>query len=363
MQFGGLDANVRGPALTPQHIPSVMELHRRVSDMSLELHQHFRLELPEVNGVPILSRYVRAFMLPPTFYVATKALLTLLRIDMHVRGVAVIPPNAAGRARSREDAEQGKAWLASTLAFSRNTHVPRCVMLMAALIVTIKLRYGLDGIERHDAHGTAHGRSATAGAPRQSDWLDALDALHADAPFEPWDTSRDVLAMPDVDMDTYLAFVEDMYMPKNIPASLPLRRRDDVDDLIPCARDEVPKHKAVDWGAYVKGVETQDAERRRRAVQALYATRPTYGSSSIAPGEAFAVYAHDPGGAMPRDLLRVIDAGKRIVGLDMHGLPPYRPSNVAWHRPHDQDVLLDCVMQLEEALLTTLRRPSRRAVS
>ena len=63
---------------------------------------------------------------------------------------------------------------------------------------------------------------------------------------------------------------------------------------------------------------------------------------------------------MSRDMHRVLETGMRIVGLDTHPLPTYQPSNTAWTRPHDQDVLLDCVMQLEEALVTTLMRRRRR---
>ena len=351
LQFGGLDTN---------HIPSVMELHRRVVDISSVLQKQCGVMWPEMNAAPVLSRYVHAFMLPSTLYVMSKALLTMLRIDMHVRGAATLTPNAAARAR---EAQHDKEWLSASCAFSRNTLVPRCVMLMAVLIVAIKLRYGLDGMERQEVSTTVQGRQIYSGAPRQAEWLDTVCALHgtthSTSSFAPWDTSVDVLTLSEEDMDTYLDFVEDMYLPTHIPASLPLRRRDDVDDLIPC--EPPARRERGDWLAYARYMEAQHAERRKQFEAELYAGEPTTEcETDIAPGEAYALHTHDPGGTMSRDMHRVLETGMRIVGLDTHPLPTYQPSNTAWTRPHDQDVLLDCVMQLEEALVTTLMRRRRR---
>lgn len=179
-----------------------MELHRRVVEISTALQIHFDVEFPEMNATPILSRFVHELMLPSTFYVGAKSLLTMLRIDMHVRSVAAMPPNSAARARVRQQNEdgQGREMLTSPYAYSRNTVIPRCVMLMSVLILLIKLRYGLDGIRRYEAHRKYHPLSLHSGAPEQEAWLDAICELHGlpverqqkdnvtRPAFKPWDT-------------------------------------------------------------------------------------------------------------------------------------------------------------------------------
>jgi hypothetical protein len=173
-----------------------------------------------------------------------------------------------------------------------------------------------------------------------------------------------LLSLEDDDVATYLSFLEDFYAPKNVPASLPLRRRDDVDDLMPWPAESEERREPVDWMAHEQRAQALHEERRERIQEMLYACVQTdetrssdkFNSNALAPGEAYAIHAHDPGGALSRDMQRVLEVATRIVGLDTQAPPQHQTGNLASIRPRDQNVLLDCVMQLEEALISTLRR-------
>lgn len=152
-----------------------------------------------MNAAPVLSRYVDNMMLPSTFYVGATSLLEFLQIDMHVHSRSVVPPNVTARAKFLEKHSEHAA--EAKRPFSRNSKIPRCVMLMAVLIVVIKLRYGLDGIRRREILHPA----ALSGAAPAEVWLDAVCELHgvpsdrswdvAPTPMAPWDTTRYVLLL------------------------------------------------------------------------------------------------------------------------------------------------------------------------
>ena len=59
---------------------------------------------------------------------------------------------------------------------------------------------------------------------------------------------------------------------------------------------------------------------------------------------------------MTRSMERILAIGMRIVGLDTEVKPNFE--SVASHtsRPRENDVLRQCVLQLEESLLMTLMR-------
>lgn len=337
-----------------------MELHARVCMIAAQLRRHHDVELQEINAAPILSRFVHELMLPPTFYVGVKSLLTLLKVDMHVLGHAVIPANPDARVKFLE--KNGTDAIHSAQAFSRNLAMPRCVMLMAALIVMVKLRYGLDNIHRKEVPSEVQGRQVMSGAPPQEAlWLDAVCALHglpsdrvwdASPPvFAPWDTSVDLLSLSDANMDTYLTFLEQEYLPSNVPASMPFRRRDDVDDLVPMP---VPTQAPLDLVERVQSMQKAFQQRRAELLHAIYQDEDE--SAGLLPGDAYATHTHDPGGAMTRSMERMLAIGMRVVGLDTQVTPNFE--SVASHpsRPRENDVLKHCVMQLEEALLMTLLR-------
>ncbi|WFD19226.1 hypothetical protein MCAP1_001449 [Malassezia caprae] len=307
-----------------------------------------------------LHRFVHELMLPPTFYVGVKSLLTFLRVDMHVLGHTVLPANPDARAKFLE--KNGTDAIHSAQAFSRNLAMPRCVMLMAALIVMVKLRYGLDGIHRREVPSMVRERKVISGAPPHEEaWLDALCALHglpsdrmwetSSPVFAPWDTTVDLLSLNDTQLDTYLTFLEQEYLPSNVPSSMPFRRRDDVDDLLPIS---VPPQVPLDLVERVQLMQEVFQQRRTELLHAIYQDEDE--QPGLLPGDAYPTHTHDPGGAMTRSMERMLAIGMRVVGLDTEVKPNFE--SVASHtsRPRENDVLKQCVIQLEESLLMALMR-------
>ncbi|PKI82808.1 hypothetical protein MVES1_003671 [Malassezia vespertilionis] len=341
-------------ALDTDILPSVTELHARIGSIATRLHLHRGLALPEVNAPPILARLVRRMLLPATMYVGAKSLLTFLHIDMHVRNVSVQLPNGTNYAAEP-----------SALNYSRNATVPRCAMLMGALLVMAKLRWGLDGRARHETQSRLGHGMAFSGTPDVQAWINALccsvgmpeEALETlpKAPFRPWDTSADLLSLTDEDMDAYLAFLESQYTPRNVPRNQPHKLRGNLHDLQSFA--EAPKRTAVVDEAQVRSAAW---EQNAALYRSLYPVSPHVATDDevvAAPGDAYPVYSYDPAGTMHRDFCRVVDAANRVLGFDTDPAPQ-KPH--ATRRLCDQDLLLDCVMHLDEALITTLLRNRQR---
>lgn len=106
----------------------------------------------------------------------------------------------------------------------------------------------------------------------------------------------------------------------------------------------------------------EEAQRARTAHfrRALYAeVAEPEERRSVAPGEAYRVYMDDDSGTFPHDFYRVLDAAARVLGLDTGHDPELRRAFTKWRRQSDTDVLQACVLQLDEALISVLRR--RRA--
>lgn len=330
-------SDVAYAGLDTELVPSVMDIHRRVAEMATRLALDFGVAWPEVNAPPMLARMVHAMLLPAPVYVAAKALLAHLRIDMHVRNVSAQLPRQAREGRAR-----------SIHSYARNAAIPRCVMLMAAVVVVLKLRYGLDGEPRADP---------LQALPDLDAWLDALSRAtepgagaggDAGAP-RPWDTDVDLLGLSDAHIDAYLDFVEQTYTPPYIPPSMRALRRDGITDLLSCA--PAPDARPVDVAALARADDARAAA--HRAV--LYAhDAPPAPATARAAGEAYPVYAHDPSGAWPRAYTRVLACAQRVLGLDPVRAAPFQAHDVRHLR--DADVLHVAVLQLDEALVTTLHR-------
>ena len=196
---------------------------------------------------------------------------------------------------------------------------------------------------------SSHARNAVAhaGAPPFRAWLDALQTSVAHGPFRPWDTETDVLGLSDAQVDAYLDFFETELAGGHVPSSMGHARRDGIADLLSFGDDH--GNGAVDHSAIV-------AEQRARhaALRAALYAAPAHDAGTLEAGEAYPVYAHDPSGTLPRGFLLVVHAANRVLGLDTGPVPQFQGTEVKHAR--DQEILLDTVMQLDEALLMTLQR-------
>ncbi|WFD00058.1 hypothetical protein MYAM1_002804 [Malassezia yamatoensis] len=333
--------------LDTENVPTVMEIHRRCNDIATRLQLDFALDWPEVNAVPLLSRFVHRMFLPPAIYIGAKTLLSFLHIDMHLRNVSAQLPNHS-QVGGREP---------SILSYSRNASIPRCVMLMAAIVIAVKLHYGLDGSPRYDP--------LQIGLPPLDSWLSALRVsvglesnsklAHyepANAPFCPWDTSTDLLGLSDHQLDQYLDFYEQEYLMTDFPNSMRHARRDNIHDLA-----SVGGHTSAN-PVNIPAIEKQHMNWTNNLRTQLYKT----GSESIVSpspdllesGEAYPIYAHDPAGVLPRELIQVMECANHVLGMETDPIESFQIHDARQAR--DQDVLQVAVMQFDEAILATLQR-------
>lgn len=337
-------------------VPSVMNLHRHTVLTVRSLQRHYGVVIPEMNMAPVLSRMVDAMLLPPTFYIATKSLLSFLGIDACLINESI----ASQYARNASPSDVGKFTSSTRGSLNTNTtlnsKIPRCVIFMAVLIVVIRLRWGLDGYARPDRGQGIKENPVFSASPQLYAWLDALEAtqgesdVHIHPPFRPWDTSTDLLGMSDSDIDRYLDFIDTNYRPYNIPAILRSQERTSIEDFLAFAPLESPPDPQDPYSE----LDRVESEQRRYATdirKALYdAPEPIYPSDGIylAPGEAVTIGRFDLFGDLHRDFERVLKAAQRILSLDMNteAKPLEKYSSIV----DDHDILLQAVRCIEDLL-------------
>ncbi|CAD6971812.1 unnamed protein product [Tilletia controversa] len=205
----------------------------------------YTIDIPELNSVPVLWRCVRQMLLPPPFYVAARNLAVVVNLPTHAHkasGVSslddaerenaneepaadvdpqsrngwndVVAPDQDDSSSDVEDAASSLFALLKAQTFQEwcQTKIgnlgkfPRCVLLMACVLVITKMRYGLD----EKAKGRSE-KGNIAGAAPLKEWIlqlqSVLDKNGADVRnFHRPD--RDPLDMDEKELDAYLTHVE-----------------------------------------------------------------------------------------------------------------------------------------------------------
>lgn len=229
-------------------VPSIVSLQERTSRLADDLTARFPsagIPFPELNAAPILWRLVQDMGLPPTLYDPARALLTYLGIPL-----AVVPDASVGDVWSllgvsegdlpeEDEHEQQRPAIPPIEGRLRNTfsapHATRCCVLMAALVVIVKMRYGLDGRLRHEE------LDAEAGSlelPPLDLYLEALTAnqraLKADAHFV-HELQTHPSSLSNEQIDSLLDYSEQVYFDKGQPNLRWQHRKGDLaaSDLFP----------------------------------------------------------------------------------------------------------------------------------
>lgn len=191
--------------LEPQTILQASSLHHRILDLCVLLNAEFGMVIPAVNHPLILYRWMQALTLPIEVYAATQRLARILDIDFTLQ--------LGGKTNS-----------------SRVLRYPE-VQLMSLLVVSTKLFFPIDDIDRHPV-------SANDLSALQMDWQewavaqgplvddgDESDIIqntkHDTAPDltfpEAFSISEsDCLAMGDEELDRYMDWYQDNLASENI---------------------------------------------------------------------------------------------------------------------------------------------------
>lgn len=133
-----------------QSPPTVMSMYQHTLGLAKDLHSRFDVQFPVINAFPLLLRSVEHMLLPPTFYVAAKRILSYIKIPINA-----VPDECTNKKEASESDDEVdsvsmkdprlEACLQVTLG---RRSVPREVIFMATVILVARLRYGLDGVSR-----------------------------------------------------------------------------------------------------------------------------------------------------------------------------------------------------------------------
>lgn len=198
--------NVHHHHLDTDAVPSITTLHLHTLTLADLLNRTYGIDFGEGAVSGQLVRLVEGMLLPPTFYIATKRVL-----EMVGRGVgpSLLPTSSTSR-RSGDDGVNTRLPGATQLQ-----RVPKEFILMAALLVVIKMRYGLDGRERVEVPNSNEAVRGVSCAPQLEPWLAALDArkkrklesVEAVPKLDP--TEVEALRMTPDQIEAYASFAEE----------------------------------------------------------------------------------------------------------------------------------------------------------
>lgn len=122
-------------SLSIQISPRPLQLHSLSSRITRKLHNTYQIEVPEANTSHILARAIEALHLPTVFYHMTKTFADMLRIPL------TLHPSLSTQVVDTS----GKL-----LTMQRGDNIPVELALICAIILLLKLIYGLDGRLRKD---------------------------------------------------------------------------------------------------------------------------------------------------------------------------------------------------------------------
>jgi RNA polymerase I-specific transcription initiation factor RRN7 len=136
-------------------VPSISAFQLRTFRFAANLTDRFSqsIQFPELNAPSVLWRCVRDMGLPPTFYEVALGLLTYLGIPLAVVPAASVSDPWSLLGSFDKDPDEAKQPAFPPLPPRLNLYAQppcatRCTIMMAAVVVAAKMRYGLDGMER-----------------------------------------------------------------------------------------------------------------------------------------------------------------------------------------------------------------------
>ncbi|KAJ1032590.1 hypothetical protein NDA16_000613 [Ustilago loliicola] len=316
--------NVHHHHLDTDAVPSITTLHLHTLSVADLLQRTYGIDFGQGNVSGQLARLVEGMLLPPTFYVATKKML-----DMVGKGVEPellpIPTSKEARLGKRKQQstvlDEGEDVHTQLPGASQLQRVPKEFVLMAALLVVVKMRYGLDGRERVESIPSSNGKdkAGTVGiscAPLLEPWLSALDtrkkrqmdSLEAVTETDP--AEIEALHMTSEQVEAYAAFAEqnlilsnqiDLHEWRRLE---PARRWAAFADFMPPESDGLSKMDRATQAArnHLNGAngtnsphsgqtdEWEEMERDLRSIYRHHIARPLSTTSSSSTLEAGAAY-------------------------------------------------------------------------
>ncbi|KAH9482730.1 hypothetical protein JR316_0004830 [Psilocybe cubensis] len=179
-------------ALSPPHAPRTMAMHKVASRLAKKLNSNYGIYVPEINAASILWRITKEMGGTPLLYRLAKRVASVLSVPLTLHwtlapGLAKLKPSDAFR--------------------HHYDGVPPEASLLGALIIVIKMVYGLDGTTRGPEDGDIDDVACLLGS--EEEFLKQINKLTKDEQREmKFDSRRqlNVGDMTDEEMDEYIAF-------------------------------------------------------------------------------------------------------------------------------------------------------------
>ncbi|KAJ8481779.1 hypothetical protein ONZ51_g5780 [Trametes cubensis] len=296
-------------ALSPHFPPSPLHLHRLASRLARLMYSKYDIFTPEMNAAPILWKSVHCLSGTPTLYVLTKKLARLVSIPLTLHR-SLAPALTREKKRDPTFHKQDSA-------------VPE-VALVAAVIVVMKLAYGLDGTPRYatvllkkPAESMFSILAFCRRRPRDKDdpacalpvLEDLIRAIRAadettEATRPPYsmDAHRSVLDMDDKMLDEYLDFCERALLPR----ADRLPPRNITTDHFPLSEDSALARPSL-----------ESVGSELPAQPAMNANPVDDRPDVLRPGQDYRIYnTQDILGTVPEDLEVVVTRAAKWAGVD-----------------------------------------------
>ncbi|KAJ3989701.1 hypothetical protein F5890DRAFT_1570321 [Lentinula detonsa] len=276
-------------ALSPAHAPKTLTLHSRTSRLAKRLYTSYGISTLEANAAPLLWRIIQGMGGTPTLYAMTKRLSQRLFLPLTLH--QILAPKIQ-RLQPRDPQTHNL------------DNAPAEATLLAAVIVVLKMVYGLDGVRRSpkDSNDPAFA------LPRLEDHLALLrQMVDVDSRREAIFNSEKPIFMDSVDdemLDDYMAFCERTLLR---PGGDALQGQEQMlANYFPLNLD--PSNvKNIFIGEYSPSVK---APLRRGP--------PVQGPSNtfMAPGEKHTIFhSRDVFGSVPTEYEMLVRRGSNLVGI------------------------------------------------
>uniref|UniRef100_V5ETE5 Uncharacterized protein n=2 Tax=Kalmanozyma brasiliensis (strain GHG001) TaxID=1365824 RepID=V5ETE5_KALBG len=331
--------NVHHHHLDTDVVPSITTLHLHTLSVADLLQRTYEIDFGEGNTPAQLTRLVEGMLLPPTFYVATKRMLETVSRGVGLQLMPSPPQKEKSTAPRGSIEEDLQGALPGAAQLQR---APKEFVLMAALLVVIKMRYGLDGRERvellptpsADPAGSKKGHAGISCAPSLEPWLAALDKrreryLHStDAAVEMDPAELEALHMTSDQVEAYAAFAEEHLILSN-QIDLhewrrlePQRRWASFTDFMPSAPSPTRQQSAQPAQANADEWTQLDAD--LRSLYRSHMAQPVTHTTSLPAGASYPMHQFtgtsrsdaDPLGLTHSELYpRVIHHANHLVGI------------------------------------------------
>ncbi|KAI0677598.1 hypothetical protein C8Q78DRAFT_960540 [Trametes maxima] len=277
-------------ALSPHYPPTPSNLHRLSSRLARLMYSKYDIYTPEMNAAPVLWRSVRALQGTPTLYVLAKKIAHRVSVPLTLH-------------RSLAPALERKT--ARDPTFHKHDSAIPEVALAAAVVVVMKMVYGLDGSPRRPREKD----DPACALPVLADLLQAIrdDEKSTEAAAPPYFTESikwalSVLDMDDKMLDDYLAFCEKALLPR--------------EDRLP-TRNVTTDHFPLSERPPSPSPHSDTDDTTPAARHAMNANEIDDGSDVLRPGQNYHIYnTQDILGTVPPDLELVVNRAAKWAGVD-----------------------------------------------